>query len=819
MHGASPAFEQGATELRFLAALGALASHWKHRPLQFFTLIIGLSLATGLWTGVQAINTEASTSYDRAQRQLAPVGVSKLVRRDGEMISLATYVDLQKAGWRTSPVLEGEVEIGGKRVTVMGVDPISLPRSANWLLQADNSVSSVDLLQNPANILVSNDIVDQVSELSEWPNARIAPSLPAETIVMDISEAERVLALSGKLSQLLLHPVQNASRVDLTMIAPQLRIERGGKGADIERLTASFHLNLTAFGLLAFAVGLFIVQGTINLAFEQRRSTCRTMRVLGVSVLSLASALLLELLVIAILAGAIGVAIGYGIAAALLPDVAATLRGLYGAQVSGLLTFRPQWWLVGIGIALAGTLLASAWSLIKLVNMPILASVRPRAWQLASANFAIVRIVIASLLGATALLLWAYGSGLLTAFLLVGAVLLCAALLMPQMIQLLLSVFQRFARSAVGQWFWADTRQQLPGLSLALMALLLALATNFGVGTMVGSFRLTFEGWLDQRLASELYVNARDAKQARDLKSWLEGRADAILPIWSVEDSLNGSSGKVFGFADHDTYRLNWPMIAISNTGWEDVALGRAALINEQFARREGIEPGQFIRIGSHPAVPVAGIYSDYGNPHPQAMINHRLMSRWYPDVEKLRFALRVPPEKAAELARQIRTGFDLPRTGLVDQSQIKQKSIEVFNRTFAVTEALNVLTLAVAGFAIFTSLLTQATMRIPQLAPLWALGLTRRHLGWLEFLRALLLAALTMVLALPLGLLLAWLLLAVVNVEAFGWQIPLWLFEKDWLRLAIYALIATALAAIIPALRIRSTAPADLVKVFASER
>ena len=144
---------------------------------------------------------------------------------------------------------------------------------------------------------------------------------------------------------------------------------------------------------------------------------------------------------------------------------------------------------------------------------------------------------------------------------------------------------------------------------------------------------------------------------------------------------------------------------------------------------------------------------------------------------------------------------------------------MEVFERTFTVTQALNVLTLSVAGFAIFTSLLTQSAMRLPQLAPVWALGLTRRELAGLELLRGILLAGLTMIMALPLGLMLAWLLLAVVNVEAFGWRLPMFVFARDWLMLGVYGLIATALAAAIPARRFSKTEPAELVKVFAHER
>ena len=140
-------------------------------------------------------------------------------------------------------------------------------------------------------------------------------------------------------------------------------------------------------------------------------------------------------------------------------------------------------------------------------------------------------------------------------------------------------------------WFWADTRQQLPGLSLALMALLLALAANIGVGTMVASFRQTFTGWLDQRLASELYVTARDEDEAaRRCAAWLAPRSDAVLPIWSTE----GDVGRL----------CRWRSMAspitppIATTGrsskpcpdaWDLIARGDGALINEQLWRRAGL--------------------------------------------------------------------------------------------------------------------------------------------------------------------------------------------------------------------------------------
>ena len=84
---------------------------------------------------------------------------------------------------------------------------------------------------------------------------------------------------------------------------------------------------------------------------------------------------------------------------------------------------------------------------------------------------------------------------------------------------------------------------------------------------------------------------------------------------------------------------------------------------------------------------------------------------------------------------------------------------------------------------------------------------------------RAVLLAVLTALVALPLGLALAWALLAVVNVAAFGWRLPMFLFPLDYLRLGGFALLAAALAALWPAWRLARTPPSDLLKVFSNER
>jgi len=581
-------------------------------------------------------------------------------------------------------------------------------------------------------------------------------------------------------------------------------------------LTDSFHLNLTAFGLLSFAVGLFIVHGAIGLAFEQRRTMVRTLRALGAPLRRLIALMVVELGVLALIGGAVGVGLGYVVAAALLPDVAATLRGLYGADVSGPLALRPVWWLSGLAIAFAGTGVAAAGALWSLARMPLLASAQPQARVTARQGRGLA--VVSGLLLVLSVAVAVWGQGLIAGFVMLGALLIGGALALPPMLTLVLRLGQFSARGPVAQWFWADTRQQVPGLSLALMALLLAMAANVGVSTMVSSFRLTFTGFLDQRLASELYVTAADAAQATAIAGLEGGRADAVLPILSVDRTVAGLPTEIYGARDHATYRDNWQFLRSVPDAWAALARGEGVLVNEQLYRRAGLDLGAAVAVAPGLSLPVLGIYGDYGNSVGQIIITEPLFRQLFPDVTALQFGLRVGPGGVGTL-RAALGEFGVADTAIMDQASIKALSLAVFERTFVVTTALNILTLAVAGFAILMSLLTLAAMRLPQLAPVWALGLTRATLAAMDLGRAVMLAALTGALALPLGLGLAWALLAVVNVEAFGWRLPMYLFPLDYLRLAGFALLAAGLAALWPAWRLSVMPPARLLGVFRHER
>ena len=582
---------------RALWILAVLLSHWRRHPMQLATLLIGLISATALWSGVQALNQQARNAYDRAAATFGGARTAMLVGREAATFPQKLFVDLRRAGWPVSPMLEGRVQIGGRSIRLLGIEPVTLPPQVG----SAPAIGRGDLqsfVTPPGQMLVAPETLSDLNLVEGatpsannglLPPLRVQPQLVPGVLVVDIGIAQQILKMPGQVSRLLIGKSKTRRAALETIAGEKLRLVEPDAATDLERLTDSFHLNLTAFGLLSFFVGLFIVNSAVGLAFEQRLPMLRTLRACGVSARMLNSVLVAELVSLALVAGLVGLVCGYFIAAALLPDVAASLRGLYGAQIPGQLTLKGEWWIAGIAISILGALAASAASLTRAIRMPVLVSAQPQAWQQAQRRWLVFQSALAlAVFAAAAGLIW-FGDSLIAGFAVLAALMLGAALILPMILEMVLSFGQANAQRPLHVWFWADSRQQLSGLSLALMALLLALAVNVGVGTMVESFSRTFLVWLDGRLAADIYVNAASDAQATEIRAWLRERGEvtAVLPGGRADTQLAGMPVEVLGLPDHPTYRDNWPLLESSDNAWVRLRPGDACLVSEQLARRE----------------------------------------------------------------------------------------------------------------------------------------------------------------------------------------------------------------------------------------
>ena len=153
--------------------LRALLSYWWRSPLQLFTFLMGLALATGLWSGVQAINSEARASYDAAAATLGEGQFDQLVPRTGDRIPQSVYVNLRRAGWLVSPVLD----VTYKGVRFVGIDPLTTPTQMSFSSDAGFSLEDTDLILGNAKV---------ASLLEGFVDVTIDKSIPPGIAIADI---------------------------------------------------------------------------------------------------------------------------------------------------------------------------------------------------------------------------------------------------------------------------------------------------------------------------------------------------------------------------------------------------------------------------------------------------------------------------------------------------------------------------------------------------------------------------------------------------------------------------------------------------------
>jgi putative ABC transport system permease protein len=223
----------------------------------------------------------------------------------------------------------------------------------------------------------------------------------------------------------------------------------------------------------------------------------------------------------------------------------------------------------------------------------------------------------------------------------------------------------------VAQWFWADTRQQLPGLSLALMALLAGDGGECRRGTMVSSFRLTFTGFLDQRLASELYVSARMPNRPAAIWRWPTPHADAVLPILERRPPVAGLPAEIYGAATTPPIATTGRSSRAVPDVWDALARARACWSTNSSRAAPGCRSGR-------PGRPAPGggacrcgaSMATTATRSAQVIVTEALFRARFPTPSAALRPAGAPDEVDALRAALRRRG--LPEGAMIDQAAIK---------------------------------------------------------------------------------------------------------------------------------------------------
>lgn len=172
-------------------ALLALLSHWRRHPGQSLTLVLGLALATALWSAVQAINAEARASYAAAADTLTGAARASITRADPPL-GPADFATLRRAGWPVTPVIEGRLTLGAASLPLTGIDLLSRP-AATGARTGDPAPDPAAFLTPPGRLLAAAATAAQLTDRSDLPTVIVSRTVPPGLVLTDIATAARLL--------------------------------------------------------------------------------------------------------------------------------------------------------------------------------------------------------------------------------------------------------------------------------------------------------------------------------------------------------------------------------------------------------------------------------------------------------------------------------------------------------------------------------------------------------------------------------------------------------------------------------------------------
>jgi putative ABC transport system permease protein len=494
-----------------------------------------------------------------------------------------------------------------------------------------------------------------------------------------------------------------------------------------------------------------------------------------------------ETLLWSLLGTALGFALGVVVAHALLPGLGASLQSLYDAIVEVDLGLSPWTLIQAWSITLLGLIWALAWPLYRQLRGASLAAASSST-VLGEEAGARRRLALGALLLAIlASIAYARMETVTEGFVVLGMILFAAAWVLPMLLAGALRVVDRLLpdRLLLARWMVSDGWSQLPAFRSAMMALLLALTANLGVGSLVDSFREAFVGWLELRQSADIYLrnpalNYRQLQPSPDNSTWLAASHHRI----GVSTRWRGRPGLIRGADTHAPDSLVFPL-----SKWQGDSAASALrswredpgkiLVNEQVHFLAGVQVGEMVTLPTDRGAreyQVAGVFYDYGNPYFQFYLpDHVVAANWEHYYSRgIALWLKQDNVTAMQQAETRLRAMGAAPGDWISRDQVRHLSVGIFERTFAITAAMNLLTMIVAAIALQASLLAILQERLPQFAQWRALGLRQLEQLLLVAVPLFMFCAIVWLLSIPLGALLSWILIHKLNIISFGWSMPL---------------------------------------------
>jgi len=795
--------------------------------------LIGMSCGVAVMSGVWLMQQALVGSIEQATGALVGQSTLRVEDVSGRLDEMA-YRDLVMTPGAPElfPVIETEVLVADRTMTILGIDPLLGMSASNRLASTEISGALIGaegavVISKPTASRLQLSINDRLRVTHQQKEIDLeviavldAGPVLSDYLVMDIGTAQDLFFEPGQLSAIEA-PIDALSWIkaripdDWNLQTPDGQAQRA---ADLSR---GMRTNVMAMSLLALAVGLLVVYAVLSFLLVQRQKTLALMRAIGVRRAQIVTQLVGEVSILALLGGGLGLVLGTELAFALLQLVSEPYATIYGITPAN--TIKPTWGLYGLlwAATVAMALLAVTSILVEAFGVTPAQWVRSKnpvtkksaAWT-AIAGFAL----------ALGLALLVFSNQLMAALVGLFLVLMALSIVLPSWAFGALSLARNALGDGIVRRAWIMMLSARHRLVPALAALSLALALGAGIGMMVLGFRAAVDQWVDQLLQADVYVSSEQTAIDPQTEDQIKNHPD-VAAISSVRRSRSNDSIQLLSYQlpNEAWAGFQWVESVFAPDDFQTLQAafeaGLGVLVTEPLANKQGLSVGQRISIQA-PTGPlqleILGIYRDYASEQGAVAIDDAYYIKHWNDPLKDSLGLYWHPDRAVDDVDALLLSLNLPIPVVATtKEEIRRQTLAVFDETFRISWALAFLVGLIASLALVSALLAIGIERGREYATLRALGLSPRGLGLVVLSQTMGMALLALLLAIPLSLVIHLVLSLVIQPLAFGWHIPWHLPLGPWLVTVVVGGVVGLIAGIYPAWSINKVAPARLLRAL----
>jgi putative ABC transport system permease protein len=722
-----------------------------------------------------------------------------------------------------SPVVEVDAKLAdrGDVLKIIGIDAFRAG-SVQPALIAD-AADRLDHLRSDMLFLSAAAArslgVDPGDTLSFQVALRAVPLRVAGLVAADAQQRFAVMDIAG--AQASFDRLGEITRVDLRLrpgvdidalreriqarLPAGLAVERPEAGAAASQsLSRSYRVNLNVLALVALFTGGLLVFSTQALAIVRRRSQLALLRVLGVTRSQLAALLVMEGATVGIAGSALGLALGWVLAQAAVRIIGADFGAGYFRGVAPILSPEPLALMLFFGLGVLTAMLASLVPALEAARSPPAPALKAGDDERA---FARLRPSWPGFLtlgtGAVVALLPPIAGLPLFGYISIALLLIGTLMLMPRVAVVLLAVLP-LPRGAPPRLALLQMRGAPGQVAVSLAAIVASVSLMVSMAIMVASFRISLDTWLERVLPADVYVRPGAGGDSAYMTADDQAHIAALPGVRRAEFLreqlllLDAGRPRVYLLARTiDAANLSRQLQLVS--GPVAVAAGAPppAWVNEALVDLYGYTPGKVIELpiaGKPAAFTVAGVWRDYARPHGAVVIERERYVALTGDRSATNGALWLAPgTNLEELGRVIVR--DVPggaRLEIAAPGEIREFSLKAFDRTFAVTYALELAAVVIGLFGLSSSFGALVLSRRREFGMLRHIGMTRRQIGSMLAAEGVTITGIGLSAGFALGWLISLVLIHVVNRQSFHWSMEL---SVPWTWLAASAVLVLALS------------------------